>query len=84
MRLHLFNNAGMRKLEGPEAEYIKTSLRLPPALKHEVKQAAVVGGHSMNDELLARIAAKPIHDRLAGLERDIAQIKAILVELRDR
>lgn len=74
----------MRKLEGPEADYIKTSLRLPPDLKDEVKHAADVSGHSMNAELVARIAAKSIHERLANLERDMAQIKAILIELRDR
>jgi hypothetical protein len=38
----------------------------------------------MNDELLARIAAKPIQERLDALERDIAQIKSIVIELRDR
>lgn len=74
----------MRKLEGPEAEYVKTSLRLPPALRDEVKQAAKTNGNTMNAELVARIAAKPVQDRLDSLEREIAQIKAILVELRDR
>jgi predicted DNA-binding protein len=74
----------MRKLEGPEADYIKTSLRLPPELKEEVKQAADTGGHSMNAELVARIAAKPIHEKLDALEREVAQIKAIVIELRDR
>lgn len=78
------NNAGMRKLQGPEADYIKTSLRLPPDLKVEVKQAADEHGHSMNAELVARIAAKPILDKLNALERDVAQLKAILIELRDR
>jgi predicted DNA-binding protein len=74
----------MRKLEGPEADYIKTSLRLPPDLKEEVKQAAAESGRSMNDELVARVAAKPIYDRLDALAREVAQMKAILIELRDR
>jgi predicted DNA-binding protein len=74
----------MRKLEGAEADYIKTSLRLPPDLKEEVKNAAKTNGNTMNAELVARIAAKPIYEKLEVLEREVAQIKAILVELRDR
>jgi hypothetical protein len=74
----------MRKLEGPEADYVKTSLRLPPELKLEVKRTAETAGHSMNAELVARVAAKPIQDRLTVLEREVAEIKAILKELRDR
>lgn len=76
--------AGMRKLEGPEADYVKTSLRLPPELKKEVKQTAKAVGHAMNSELVARIAAKPIHEKLDALAREVAQMKAILIELRDR
>lgn len=78
------NNAGMKKLEGPEADYIKTSLRLPPHLKEEVKQTAALTNKTMNAELVDRIAAKPIQDRLTALERDLALIKAIVIELRDR
>lgn len=74
----------MRKLEGPEADYIKTSLRLPPELREEVKQAAKTSGGTMNSELVARIAAKPIQEKLDALAREVAQMKAILIELRDR
>jgi hypothetical protein len=74
----------MKKLEGPEADYIKTSVRLSSDRREEVRLAARTAGHSMNDELAARINAKPFHERLDALERDIALIKAVVIELRDR
>lgn len=74
----------MKKLETPEADYIKTSLRLPPELRDELIEAGQAQGRTMNAEILSRIKAIPVHERLDRLERDIAQIKIILMELRDK
>jgi predicted DNA-binding protein len=80
----LANNAGMRKPEDAEANYIKTSLRLPPELRDHLIEAGKEKGRTMNAEILSRLKAAPFHDRLDRLEKDVAQIKAILIELRDR
>lgn len=78
------NNTGMKKLGIPETDHIKTSLRLPPELRDELIEVGQAQGRTMNAEILARLKAPPIHERLDRLEREMAQIKAILVELRDR
>lgn len=80
----MINNEGMRKVKDPGANYIKTSLRLPPKLREEIIETGAEGGRGMNEEILLRLTSKPLHDRLDKLEQDVAQIKSILVELRDR
>jgi hypothetical protein len=74
----------MRKLEGPEAGYIKTSLRLPPKLRDEIVETGAAHGRGMNAEILERLTATPIHDRLDKLEQELALMKSILIEIRDK
>lgn len=80
----LVNNTGMKKLETPESDYIKTSLRLPPELRDELIEAARAQGQTMNALILGRIRSEPVNEKLDRLEREVAQIKALLMELRDR
>jgi hypothetical protein len=67
-----------------ESDIVKTSLRLPRGVRDELIQAGEPHGRGMNDEILLRITNKPIHERLDKMESDIALMKSILIELRDR
>src|SRR5258708_3034504 len=40
-------------------DFVKTALRLPRALRDEIKDAADAAGHSMNDEIIDRIRLGP-------------------------
>jgi hypothetical protein len=74
----------MKKLEGLDADIVKTSLRLPRQVRNELIQAGEPHGRGMNDEILARITARPIHERLDKIEQDMSRMMSILIELRDK
>jgi hypothetical protein len=48
---------------------VVTTIRLPRELHHEIKEAARVAGHPMNDEMIARLWASPRGTSLADLAR---------------
>ncbi|MBC7490075.1 MAG: Arc family DNA-binding protein [Glaciimonas sp.] len=57
---------------------------MPSDLRAELKDAGERNGRSMNAEIIARLQAAPITDRLDRIERDISEIKAMLREMLDR
>lgn len=61
------NNRAMEK-EG-KTKKGTTTVRLPPALHEEIKEAAAKAGHSMNNEIILRLES---HARALAL-RDIAR-----------
>jgi hypothetical protein len=74
----------MKKPTGNEADIVKTSLRLPRQVRDELIEAGAPHGRGMNDEILFRIAAKPIHERLGRMEQEMSRMMSILIELRDK
>ncbi|WP_395406252.1 Arc family DNA-binding protein [Pseudoduganella sp. UC29_106] len=62
--------------------HTKTSIRLPPALKEAIHNAAAHNGRSANDEMLARLAA-PDDERLNAIERELHEMKGMLRKILD-
>lgn len=46
-----------RAMPKPQQKIIKTALRLPIALHADIVESAAQHGHSMNDEMIARLSA---------------------------
>jgi uncharacterized protein (DUF1778 family) len=74
----------MRKLEGPEADYIKTSLRLPPEVREAVQAAAKANGRTMNQEIVARILEAEDRATFKRLVRQNDELRAMMREMLDR
>lgn len=73
------NNRAMEKL--PKIKPPTTTVRLPPPLHAEIKEAAAKAGHSMNDEIIMRleshtqaIAFSELSEQNAALQRMIQQL----------
>jgi hypothetical protein len=74
----------MRKLEGHEANYIKTSLRLPPELRESVKSAAKANGRTMNAEILARVIEAEDRATFKVLIKENAELRKLMLEMLDQ
>jgi hypothetical protein len=61
-------------------DFVKTALRLPRALRDEIKEAADAAGHSMNDEIIDRIRLAPEQVAATAI---LAKISEYDGELRD-
>lgn len=64
-----------------QLNYVKTALRLPPALKDDLAEAAARAGHSLNAEIIARCQAKPILDQMRAISAENAELKVLLRDL---
>jgi hypothetical protein len=73
----------MKKLTSPQDEYIRTALRLPPDLHMEVKRAAKAAGHTMNAEIIARVADAQERVFCKDLLKQNAELKAMMREMLD-
>lgn len=76
------NNCAMEKK--PKPKNPSTTVRLPPPLHREVKQAAELADHSMNDEIILRLRLQPMSSKLDDIERETAELKRMLQQLIDR
>ena len=74
----------MKKLASPQDEYIRTAMRLPPDLHKAVKEAARVAGHTMNAEIIARVAAAEEHASFKLLVRQSDELRRLMVEMLER
>ena len=76
------NNRAMEKK--PKTKYPKTTVRIPGPLHEEVKDAAAINDHSMNDEIILRLRLYPIDKRLDRIEQENAELKRMVQQLIDR
>jgi TRAP-type mannitol/chloroaromatic compound transport system substrate-binding protein len=73
----------MKKLAAPQDDYIRTAMRLPRDLHAEVRKAAKAAGHTMNAEIIARVAAAEDRPSLKDLMQQNAELKAMMREILD-
>lgn len=76
------NNRAMEKK--PKTKYPATTFRVPPPLLEEVREAAAIADHSMNDEVIMRLRLYPITKRLDEIEQQNAELKRMVQQLIDR
>lgn len=60
-----------------------TTVRLPPELHAEIKDAAARAGHSMNVEIIARLLAAPSDITLRDIARQNARMHEMIQRLID-
>lgn len=76
------NNRAMEKK--PKPRNTATTVRLPGPLLDEVRHAALMNDHSMNDEIIQRLRLQPIDERLDRIEQEQAELKRMVQQLIDR
>jgi hypothetical protein len=76
------NNRAMEKK--PKTRYPATTVRLPGPLHEEVKEAAAINDHSMNDEIILRLRLHPVSARLDKIEQETSELKRMVQRLIDR
>lgn len=76
------NNRAMERK--PKPKNPATTVRLPAPLHREVKEAADMAGHSMNDEIILRLRLQPIASRLERIEQESAELRRMVQQLIDR
>lgn len=67
-----------------QSNFIQSGVRFPPALHKELQEAALLHGHSMNAEIIARLEAAPIQGRLDELIKSNAELKRMVKQLLDK
>lgn len=60
-----------------------TTVRLPPELHDEIKDAAARAGHSMNTEIIARLTAQPAELTLRDIARQNVRTQEMIQRLID-
>lgn len=73
-----------RAMEKPKSKYLKTTIRLPGPVQEEIREAAAIADHSMNDEIILRLRLYPIATRLDEIEQQNAELKRMVQQLIDR
>lgn len=73
----------MKKLAAPQDDYIRTAIRLPRDLHADVRKAAAIAGHTMNAELIARIAGAEDRGAIHALTKQNERILKILSEMSE-
>jgi predicted HicB family RNase H-like nuclease len=63
-----------------QKDYEHTAVRLPPALKNELRTAAEINGRSLNAEVLARLQ----DNRLDAVMAELAQLRTMVQILINR
>lgn len=74
----------MKKLASPQDEYVRTALRLPPDLHEAVKAAAKGAGHTMNAEIIARIAAAEENASFKAVLKQNEELRRLMLEMLER
>ena len=64
--------------------FVNSSVRLPPELRKELQDTALLHGRSMNAEIIARLEATPIQARLDDLVKSNAELKRMVKQLLDK
>jgi hypothetical protein len=77
------NNRAMEKKEKTKKPPT-TTVRLPPDLHAEVKQAAAQAAHSMNDEIILRLQAHSQALALGDIAQQNVELQRMLQRLIDR
>jgi len=67
-----------------QGDFVKTAVRLPPQLHKELKEAAEMNGRPLNAEIIARLMATPVQEKLDRLASNDQEIKTMLRELLDK
>lgn len=65
-----------------QKNFIKTALRIPKALHESLIAAAENNGHSLNDEMLARLNTSQLDEITKQHEELKMMLRQILIELR--
>lgn len=76
-------NRAMTELTNPQDDYIRTAMRLPPDLHRAVKSAARAAGHTMNAEIIARIAAAEENASFKTILKQNEELKRLMLQLID-
>jgi hypothetical protein len=63
-----------------QKDYVQSAVRLPRALRQELKEAAERNGRTMNAEILARLKASPLDE----IKQQNEELKKMLREVLDR
>ena len=74
-------NRAMKKTTIPKAG--TTTVRLPPELHAEIKDAAARAGHSMNVEIIERLSAQPAALTLRDIARQNVRTQELIQRLID-
>lgn len=74
----------MKKLATSQDDYIRTAMRLPRDLHAEVRKAAQAAGHTMNAEIIARVAAANEIASFKVVMRQNEELKLLMREMLDR
>jgi hypothetical protein len=67
-----------------QVDFVKTAVRLPPQLHKELKETAEMNGSPLNAEIIARLMAAPVQEKLDSLATNDQEIKSMLRELLDK
>ena len=59
------------------------TVRVPLHVHAELVAAAQYNGRFLNDEVIERVKAKPVLDRLDALLRENAEMRAMIKEMHD-
>ena len=63
-----------------QKDYVHSAVRLPPALRDEIRAAAERNGRSVNAEILARLQSGPAD----AVMIELARLRAMVQQLIDR
>jgi hypothetical protein len=65
-----------------QKNHVKTAIRMPAALHHELSAAAEQNGHSLNAEMLYRLSSSPLDDIKRQNEELKMMLRQVLGHLR--
>lgn len=74
----------MIKRATSQADWVKTTLRIPPSLHAALLQSAEQSGRTLNAELLERIASAEDRSTLNKLVDQNNELRALMREMLDR
>lgn len=62
-----------------QSDYVQSAVRMPRALRDELKEAAKRNGRAMNAEILARLQASPLDD----IKQQNEELKKLVRQILD-
>lgn len=65
-----------------QKDHIKTAVRIPPSLHQALKEAASENGHSLNDEILARLNTTLLEEITRQNDELKMMLRQVLAHLR--
>ena len=67
-----------------QSGYVQSAVRLPPQLHQELKAAAEENGRTLNAEIISRLQAASLHEKLDRLAAGHQELRSMLRELLDK